>query len=43
MKKISLVLMTICLSAFALMAQAPTKLNVKLLNNHFQKVVLSSA
>ena len=35
--------MTICLSAFALMAQAPTKLNVKLLNNHFQKVVLSSA
>ena len=43
MKKISLVLMTMCLSAFALMAQAPTKLNVKLLNNHFQKVVLSSA
>ena len=32
-----------CLSAFALMAQAPTKLNVKLLNNHFQQVELTGA
>ena len=32
-----------CLTAFVLMAQAPTKLQVKLLNNHFQKVELTSA
>ena len=43
MKKISLIVLTMCLSAFALMAQAPTKLNVKLLNNHFQQVNLTSA
>ena len=43
MKKFGLIVLTLCLSAFALMAQAPTKLNVKLLNNHFQKVNLTSA
>ena len=43
MKKFSLLVLTLCLSAFALMAQAPTKLNVKLLNNHFQHVNLTTA
>lgn len=43
MKKFSLVVLTLCLSAFVLMAQAPTKLNVKLLNNHFQHVNLTTA
>ena len=43
MKKFSLIVLTLCLSAVALMAQAPTKLQVKLLNNHFQNVNLTSA
>lgn len=43
MKKFSLLVLTLCLSAFVLMAQAPTKLNVKLLNNHFQHVNLTTA
>ena len=32
-----------CLSAFVLSAQAPTRLHVTLLNNHFQKVDLTNA
>ena len=32
-----------CLSVFTLMAQAPTKFQVKLLNNHFQQVELTGA
>ena len=43
MKKFGLILLTMCLSVFTLMAQAPTKIQVKLLNNHFQQVELTSA
>ena len=43
MKKFGLLLLTMCLSAFVLSAQAPTRLHVTLLNNHFQKVDLTNA
>lgn len=43
MKKYGFILTVLCLMASVLMAQAPTKLQVTLLNNNFQKVTLTSA
>lgn len=43
MKKHGFILSFLCLMTSVLMAQAPTKLQVTLLNNNFQKVTLTSA
>ena len=43
MRKLGLILLLMCLVVNVLFAQAPTKLQVSLLNNHFNKVSLTSA
>ena len=43
MKRITLLISVICLTLGSLFAQAPTSIHVSLLNNHFQRVTLTSA
>ena len=43
MKKLTLLISVLVLATSAVLAQAPTSIHVSLLNNHFQRVILTSA